>query len=107
MRTVTNRKELIKGIEEGERQFIVKGKLLLLQCKLASMFNGKKDVTNAMVTAALPNACASLAISGTTLIVLSAMAIVGAIAILAILKGRKLKIKVKDCKGNEAEIEIS
>lgn len=104
MRTVTNRKELIKGIEEGERQFIVKGKLLLLQCKLASMFNGKKDVTNAMVTAALPNACASLAISTTAVITISA--IVGAIVIIAILKNKNIRIKIKDYKGNEASIEL-
>lgn len=108
MRTVTSRKELLDGIKAGERHFKVKGKFLLLQCALAEKFNGTENVTKAAVASALPSvaAGAGFAMTGGILLALTAMVIVGTIAIIAVVKGRHLRIKVKDNKGNEGEIEV-
>ncbi len=96
MRTVKNRKELIAGIKAGEREFNVEGDSLLLQCKLASMFNGR-NATKSAIAAAAPMAAVQCGIiSEGTIIALTAMAIVGAIAIIAVVKGRNLEIEVDE-----------
>ena len=106
MRTVTSRKELIAGIKAGERHFKVKGKSLLLQCAIASKFNSVSSVTDAAVASVVPAVGANIAITGGTLIALTAIAVVGAIAIIAILKDKHLKIKVFNANGDGGEIEV-
>ncbi len=106
MKTVTSRKELIEGIKAGERHFKVKGKSLLLQCSLASKFNGVSNVTPSLVASAAPSAAVGLAISGGVLIAMTAIAVIGAIAIIAILNNKHLKITVKSANGEEGEIEV-
>ena len=106
MKTVTSRKELIAGIKAGERHFNVKGKSLLLQCSIASKFNSVGNVTDAAVASVVPAAGANVAITGPVLLCLTAIAIVGAIAIIAILKDKHLKIKVKNANGDVGEIEV-
>ena len=105
MRTVTSRKELIAGIKAGERHFKVKGKSLLLQCAIASKFNGADNVTRPQIESVASAVGAKAAISGGVLIALTATAVVGAIAIIAILKNKHLKIRIKTGKDGNGEIE--
>ena len=106
MRTVTSRSELIAGIKAGERRFKVEGKSLLLQCAIASKFNSVGNVTDAAVASVVPAAGANVAITGPVLLGLTAIAVVGAIAIIAILKDKHLKIKVFNSDGKGGEIEV-
>ena len=106
MRTVTSRSELIAGIKAGERRFKVEGKSLLLQCSIASKFNSVGNVTDAAVASVVPAAGANVAITGPVLLGLTAIAVVGAIAIIAILKDKHLKIKVFNSDGKGGEIEV-
>ncbi len=103
MRTVKSRSELIAGIEAGERHFIVKGNSLLLQCTVASKFNGVSRVTIAMATSAAASASANLGITG---VLVTAIVVFGAISLIAVLKNKHLKIRIKRSNGDEFEIEI-
>lgn len=85
---------------------MVKGKSLLLQCSIASKFNNVSSVTTSMATSVAASAGANVAITGGTLIALTAIAVVGAIAITAILKDKHLKIKVYNANGDGGEIEV-
>ena len=107
MRAITKRSELIAGIKNGERLFIVEGKSLLLQCTLASKFNNITNVSKATVTKSVPAAAAQCAITESTLITLAAIAVVGAVAIIAILKKRNLTIEVEDSNGNKGRVIVS
>lgn len=106
MRTVTSRSELIAGIKAGERHFKVKGKSLLLQCSIASKFNSVSSVTTSMATSVAASAGVTSGIAASTVISLTAIAVVGAIAITAILKDKHLKIKVFNTNGDGGEIEV-
>lgn len=108
MRIIKDRKELLAAIENGERFLTVEGMPLLLQCKLASIFNGKDSVTKAILAKSLKASAVSCGIvSGTTIISLSVIAVVGAIAIIAVLKDKNLTIEVKDVKGNKGMIVVN
>lgn len=95
MRTVKSRKELIAGIKAGERKFKIENASLLLQCKLASMFNNGKAVSKSAVNSAVPVAATQCGITASTTIGLSIIAVVGAIAIISILSNKHLKIEVE------------
>ena len=70
------------------------------------VFTGISNVTDAAVASVVPTVGAKLAITGGTLIALTAIAVVGAIAIIAILKDKHLKIKVFNANGDGGEIEV-
>lgn len=106
MRTVKNKSELISALKEGERDFILDGKLLILQCKIASLFNNKKDVSRAAVTAAVSPAANECGIAASTLIVLFAIAVSGAIAIIAVVKGMGVDIEVEHPSGYKAKMRV-
>ncbi|MCH5345813.1 MAG: hypothetical protein J1E63_01810 [Muribaculaceae bacterium] len=106
MRTVKNRKELIAAIKSGERDFIVEGKSLILQCKVASKFNKVKDVPKEAVAAAVAPAASVCGITTTALISITAIVIVGAIAIIGVLKELEVVIEVEDVKGNKGRIKV-
>ena len=95
------------GIKAGERRFKVKGKSLLLQCAIACKFNSVGSVTTSMATSVAATAGVSVGIiSEGTIIALTAIAVVGAIAIIAILKDKHLKIKVYNANGDGGEVEV-
>lgn len=107
MRTITSRKELIAGIKAGERHFRVVDKVLFLECKTASKFQSVRDATKAMIAESFASACNSTCgIHPTTAVVIAATSTIGVISIVAILKGKNLRIKVKDFRGNEAQVDV-
>lgn len=94
MRTVRTKKELKQAIKDGEKHIYVANDKLYRACKVASKFSGEKPVKE-------PGAGLLIELSALELIVIGATII----AVYAIFKGRKVKIKGK--KGNQGgEIEV-
>lgn len=111
MRIVKTKKELIKAIEDGERHIKIDSKSLYAACKLAETYDSTtalqkhyaiQKITGVMVSAGTMN----IEVDGTVVAIsITISVLVTAIAIIGILKDKKVKIKCRGY-GLDGEVEI-
>lgn len=118
MKTVSTKKELEKAIIQGEKHFLLKGEIAReiikkkQRSKVAKIASGILAVGG--VLAAIPTGGASLGVTAMGLtvgtITMSAAELViilaGSTLVISALKGRNIKLRIKDNSGNEVEMEI-
>ena len=111
MITVKTKQQLGKAIEDGEKNIKIDSLELYAACKLAESYD---TVSGLLKRFAITNLFGIIGSVGTTNIVVSGTVVaitisvsvlVAAIAIIGILKGRRVNIKCKGY-GTEGEIEI-
>ena len=111
MVTVRTKKELIKAIETGEKKIKIDSLELYAACKLAESYDTVSGLLKHFAITNLFSIIGSVAtmniVAGGTVvaITISVSVLVAAIAIIGILKDRRVKIKCKGY-GTEGEIEI-
>ncbi len=109
MRTVKTKEELIKAIEDGERNIYVASKQLYAACYLAEKYDSATALLKDYgIKKLMANTTMNIVVTPTLVITITIAVLVAAIAIIGILKDKKVKIK---CTKNEkgmliGEIEI-
>ena len=111
MRKVKTKKELIKAIQDGEKHIKIESLDLYAACKLAEAFNSvsalfKQYVITSILKVAGPYKCVEISEGAVVTITISIL--ISAVAIIGILKNKKVNIKCKTTKegGVVGEIEI-
>ena len=111
MRIVKTKKELIKAIEDGERHIKIDSKSLYAACILAETYDSTTallkhyaitKITDVMVFVGKMNIVVDGAVVAITITI---SVLVAAIAIIGILKDKKVKIKCRGY-GMDGEVEI-
>lgn len=112
MRIVKTKKELIKAIEDGERHIKIDSKSLYAACELAETYDSTtallkhyaiQNVTDVRVSAGTMNLVADGAVVAITITI---SVLVAAIAIIGILKDKKVKIECIGWGGGRGTVKI-
>ena len=106
MRTVKTKKELIKAIEDGERTIKVDSKRLYAACKLAEKYDSVKTLLKHYAfTKQIEASGEGIVLGSGAVVAITISVLIAAIAIIGILKDKKVKIKCKGY-GVDGEVEI-
>lgn len=116
MRIVKTKKELIKAIEDGERHIKIDSKSLYAACKLAETYDSTtallkhyaiQNVTDVRVSAGTLCKVGTMNIvADGTVVAITISVLVAAIAIIGILKDKKVKIECIGWGGGRGTVKI-
>ena len=102
MVTVKTKEELAKAIDNGETKIKVEGKKLQAACCLAAKYQNLECALDSLKNKLLGQIGMACAITEGTIVIISLAILMTAVAIIAILKKRNVKINYK-----EGTIEVS